>query len=131
MATTDRRTAPAVVSPVPRDVWRAVLAADPDAVATQSPEWADALPPRGYADASRLYELADGRRLVLPLAARRRAGVTVSEESWPYGWGYGGGGGGGGGPPRGGARIVLDDLRRRPAVLRAVVPMPLRGQVWD
>ena len=131
MATTDRRTAPAVVSPVPRAVWREVLAADPDAVATQSPEWADALATRGYADASRLYELADGRRLVLPLAARRRAGVTVSEESWPYGWGYGGAVVEGGDLTAADARTVLDDLRRRPAVLRAAVPMPLRGAVWD
>ena len=131
MATTDRRTAPAVVSPVPRDVWREVHAADPDAVVTQSPEWADALATRGYADASRLYELADGRRLVLPLAARRRAGVTVSEESWPYGWGYGGAVVEGGDLTAADARVVLDDLRRRPAVLRAAVPMPLRGEVWD
>jgi Acetyltransferase (GNAT) domain len=131
VATTARRPAPAVVSPVPRDVWREVLAADPDAVVTQSPQWADALTTRGYTDASRLYELADGRRLVLPLAARRRAGVTVSEESWPYGWGYGGAVVEGGDLTAADARIVLDDLRRRPAVLRAVVPMPLRGGVWD
>ena len=131
MATTDRRTAPAVVSPVPRDIWREVHAADPDAVVTQAPEWADALATRGYTDASRLYELADGRRLVLPLAARRRAGVTLSEESWPYGWGYGGAVVEGGALTATDARIVLDDLRRRPAVLRAAVPMPLRGGVWD
>lgn len=131
MTTTDRRTRPAVVSPVPRDVWREVHAADPDAVVTQSPEWADALATRGYTDASRLYELADGRRLVLPLAARRRAGVTVSEESWPYGWGYGGAVVEGGDLTAADARVVLDDLRRRPAVLRAAVPMPLRGAVWD
>jgi hypothetical protein len=131
VATTARRPAPAVVSPVPRDVWREVLAADPDAVVTQSPQWADALATRGYTDASRLYELTDGRRLVLPLAARRRAGVTVSEESWPYGWGYGGAVVEGGDLTAADARIVLDDLRRRPAVLRAAVPMPLRGGVWD
>jgi hypothetical protein len=131
VATTARRPAPAVVSPAPREVWREVMAADPDAVATQAPEWTDALATRGYTDASRLYELADGRRLVLPLAARRRAGVTVSEESWPYGWGYGGVLVEGGALTAADARIVLVDLRRRPAVLRAVVPMPLRGEVWD
>jgi hypothetical protein len=120
----------AVVTPVPRDVWREVHAADPDAVVTQSPEWLDGLTTRGYTDASRLYELADGRRLVLPLVARRRAGVTVSEESWPYGWGYGGALVEGGDLTVEHARLVLDDLRARPAVLRALTPMPLRGAVW-
>ncbi|HEY2221312.1 GNAT family N-acetyltransferase, partial [Actinomycetospora sp.] len=116
---------------VTRDVWREVLAADQDAVVTQSPEWMDCLATRGYSDASRLYSLRDGRRLVLPLAARRRAGVTLSEESWPYGWGYGGALVEGGDLTVADARMVLDDLRERPAVLRSVVPMPLRGKVWD
>lgn len=116
---------------VTRDVWREVLAADPDAVATQTPEWMDSLATRGYTDASRLYLLSDGRRLVLPLAARRRAGVTLSEESWPYGWGYGGALVEGGDLTVDDARVVLDDLRARPAVLRAMVPIPLRGRVWD
>ncbi|NMO90667.1 GNAT family N-acetyltransferase [Actinomycetospora sp. TBRC 11914] len=122
---------PAVAGPVSRDVWDEVFAADPDAVATQSPEWMDALRGRGYRDASRLYALADDRRLVLPLAARRRAGVTVSEESWPYGWGYGGALVEGGDLTVADARLVLDDLRARPAVLRGLTPMPLRGAVWE
>ena len=126
-----RRTEAAVATPVSRDVWREVLAADPDAVVTQSPEWMDCLTTRGCTDASRLYVLPDGRRMVLPLAARRRAGVTLSEESWPYGWGYGGAIVEGGDLTVADARVVLDDLRERPAVLRSVVPMPLRGQVYD
>jgi hypothetical protein len=126
-----RERTPAVVTPVSRDVWREVHAADPDAIVTQSPEWADALHSRGHSDASRLYELPDGRRLVLPLVARRRAGMTMSEESWPYGWGYGGALVEGGDLTVDDARLVLDDLRARPAVLRALTPMPLRGAVWD
>jgi hypothetical protein len=120
-----------ISTPLTRHVWREVLAADPDAVVTQSPDWMDCLAARGYSDASRLYVLRDGRRLVLPLAARRRAGVTLSEESWPYGWGYGGALVEGGGLTVADARLVLDDLRSRPAVLRSVVAMPLRGQAWD
>ncbi len=50
----DRPSRPHRHHPAPRDVWREVLAADPDAVVTQSPEWTDALATRGYTDASRL-----------------------------------------------------------------------------
>ncbi|GAA0920572.1 GNAT family N-acetyltransferase [Pseudonocardia zijingensis] len=123
-----------IVSPAPRDDWRAVLAADPDATPTQLPEWLDCLrDARGFADASRLYELPDGRRLVLPMAARAPAGIPISEESWPYGWGYGGvlveGGHGGLTPDD--CRVVLADLARRPALRRAVVPAPALGGVWQ
>lgn len=120
-----------ITSPAPRDVWRAVHHSDPDAVATQAPEWMDCLALRGYTDASRLYELPDGRRLVLPLAAKSVAGLPVSEESWPYGWGYGGLlAEGGGGLTAADCRLVLDDLESRPAVLRAVVPLPRYGSLW-
>jgi hypothetical protein len=120
-----------VTSPAPRDVWRRVLAADPDAVATQTPEWLDCLcAGRGYTDASRLYELPDGRALVLPLAATTRAGVRIAEQSWPYGWGYGGVLTDGGRPAAADVRLVLADLARRPVLRTAVVPMPLSAGVW-
>ncbi|MEJ2870563.1 GNAT family N-acetyltransferase [Actinomycetospora sp. OC33-EN08] len=111
-----------------RTVHQEVYDADPDAVVTQSPAFADALATRGYRDASRLYTLADGRRLVLPLVSRRGG---LAEQSFPYAWGYGGAVVEGGELTVADARYVLDDLRRRPALLRTVVPMPLRGAVWD
>ncbi|MCW0211865.1 MAG: GNAT family N-acetyltransferase [Pseudonocardia sp.] len=120
-----------LTSPAPRDVWRAVHRNDPEAVATQAPEWMDCLALRGYTDASRLYELPDGRRMVLPLAARSVAGIAVSEESWPYGWGYGGLLVEGGELSEEDCRVVLQDLQERPAVLRAVVPMPRHGAAWS
>jgi hypothetical protein len=121
-----------VVSPAPRDVWRAALAADPLAVATQTPEWLDCLCwATGRRDASRLYELPDGRRLVLPLVAKTVAGVTVSEESFPYGWGYGGAVVAGGGLSAAEARTVLADLAGRPGVRRGVVPLSLAGGPWS
>ena len=123
-------TTPTVVSPAPRAVWRDVFDADPDAVATQAPEWADCLTARGYTDASRLYALPDGRRLVLPLVARRRAGLPLTEESWPYGWGYGGLLSERHAPTAEDCALVLADLARRPAVLRAVTPTPTRGAPW-
>ncbi len=126
--TRSTRTRPttAVVSPAPRAVWREVMAADPDAVATQAPEWMDCLATRGYTDRSRLYLLPDGRRLVLPVAARR----VLTEQSWPYGWGYGGALVEGGDLDVASCRLVLDDLTRSRSLLHSVTPMPLRGAVW-
>jgi hypothetical protein len=120
-----------IVSPAPRDVWQRILAADPNAVATQTPEWVDGLcSARGYVDASRLYELPDGRSLILPLAAKTCSGVRITEESWPYGWGYGGALVAGGHLTVPDVRLMLADLARRPIIRAAVVPMPLTGTVW-
>jgi hypothetical protein len=128
--TTARSGGAEVVSPAPRDVWERCYAADPDAFATQSPAWMDGLrAARGYVDASRHYRLPDGRELVLPLAARRRAGVALTEESWPHGWGYGGVLAEGGATGHDVA-IVLADLARRPAVRTAVTPVPLQAARW-
>jgi Acetyltransferase (GNAT) domain len=121
-----------VVSPAPRDAWRRALAADPDAVATQTPEWLDAMcAAGGYVDASRRYELSDGRTLVLPMAATVWGGVRVAEESWPYGWGYGGAVVAGGPLTPADARLVLADLARRPVARAGVVPLPVRADAWD
>ncbi len=145
-----------VVSPAPRDAWRRALAGDPHAVATQTPEWLDCVcRSTGREDASRLYELPDGRRLVLPLVARRFAGVRVAEESFPYGWGYGGVLADRGreaersrtveegreaersrtveegGITEAEVRLVLADLARRPVVRTGVVPLSLAGAPWS
>ncbi len=121
-----------VTSPAPRDVWARVYASDPNAVPTQSPEWLDCLcATRGRVDASRAYELPDGRTAVLPLAGRRWAGVRVAEESWPYGWVYGGALVEGGELTAADAQVVLSDLARRPVVRVGVVPMPLTGRAWS
>ncbi|TQM09840.1 GNAT family N-acetyltransferase [Pseudonocardia kunmingensis] len=119
-----------VVSPAPRAAWERLYAADPDAIATQSPAWFDSVrAARGYADASRLYRMPDGRELVLPLAAQR-LGITLIEESWPHGWGYGGLLAEGGTTDRD-AAVVLADLVRRPTVRTAVTPMPLQIAGWE
>ncbi len=84
-------TKPLVVSPVPRDKWRSVLAGDPLALPEHSPEWIDALTDDGrYRDASRLYTFADGREAILPLVARRGlAGIGGWLLSYPFGLGHG------------------------------------------
>jgi len=81
-----------VTSPVPADVWEAVLKSDPDAVASQTLAWRDAVLADGrYADASRLYEFAGGRQIVLPLVRRRMLpGPAAVLASWPRTWSAGG-----------------------------------------
>jgi glycogen(starch) synthase len=119
-----------VLSPVPRDVWREALTADRTAVPTQTPEWVDWLcRNRGFRDASRLYEFTDGRRLVLPMVSRSTAGLRVTEESMPYGFGYGGGLIAHG-PTVAEIRTVLQDLTRRPVARTSLVPMPLSAGTW-
>ena len=82
-----------VASPAPRGVWRRLLAADPDALVMQSPEWIDAIcAGGGYVDASRLYETAAGGSFVLPMV--RRTGILPARlaplASMPHAWGMGG-----------------------------------------
>jgi hypothetical protein len=73
--------------PARRTDWQQALAADPDALAFQSPEWADAIVASGWhRHASREYDFG-GRTLVLPLVRRWLPPLTVS---LPYGWGSGG-----------------------------------------
>lgn len=75
-----------------RDAWQAALIADAQAVVFQTPAWLDCICAVGrHQDATRAYEAADGRRLILPLARFRglppRAGAA---SSMPWGWGTGG-----------------------------------------
>lgn len=62
----------AVVSPAPRAEWRALFDADDLALPDQTPEFTDAVCAGSSSfDESRMYELEDGRRFVLPLLRRR------------------------------------------------------------
>ena len=80
-----------VVSPAPRDIWRGVLRDDPGATAQQTPEYFDAVvTATGGTDASRFYQLRDGRQLVLPLVRQwSRIGLHV-DAAYAVGYGYGG-----------------------------------------
>lgn len=112
----------------PREQWRAVLADDPLALPEHTPEWVDAVCAGGpFTDATRLYELPDGRRFVLPLVRRTGLG-GVAGQLWslPRSWGLGGLVG-----PHLDAdvvRAVVDDLASRPAVRVVVRPDPLRDE---
>jgi GNAT acetyltransferase-like protein len=120
-----------VRSPAPREEWRELLALDPLALETQSPEWADAMcASRHYTDASRLYEFADGRRVLLPLLRRSLGGIAVSEASNPMHCGVGGVVAAGGPQPEEIA-AVLTDLNRRTVAVRSFLPHPLTAGVWE
>ena len=121
-----------VTSPAPRAVWRQLASADGNALASQTPTWLDCICATGpYEDASRLYEFEGGRRLVVPLARRRGwPARLVGEDSWPSDWGIGGPLVSPGTPDETEARVVFDDLARRPALRVGVRFGPGADPVW-
>ncbi|SDY92749.1 Acetyltransferase (GNAT) domain-containing protein [Micromonospora pattaloongensis] len=122
-----------VTSPAPAGAWAEVLASAPRALPTQTPEWLDCVcAVGGYRNASRLYETADGRRLVLPLVRRAvLPGVLWTESSGPTGWGPAGLLGEGGEVRPDDARMVFADLADRHALRVSVRPDPATGPSWD
>jgi Acetyltransferase (GNAT) domain len=98
------------VSPAPRESWASVLQASSEATIFQTPAWLDACcAGGGFEDASRLYETADGRRIVLPMVRPKHLARLRPSRSMPDGWGFGGAIAPGELRPEDVA-IVLDDL---------------------
>lgn len=119
------------ISPVPRDLWEALLRADPYALESQSPAWTDAACASGrYEDASRLYETLTGRLLVLPVLRRSASrGPLAVEAANPHGWGVGGlVAEGGATPPE--VAAVFGDLAARRVVSQRLLPNPLFAEAW-
>jgi hypothetical protein len=119
-----------VQSEASREVWRAVLAGDPQALPDHSPEWVDAICSGGrFEDATRHYEFGGERRFVLPLVRRRGpAGVGGWLGSYPTGWGSGGLLGADLDPRV--VRTVVDDLRSLGTARVVIRPDPLRAAAW-
>jgi hypothetical protein len=68
-----------------------VLGTSEEATIFQTPEWLDACcAGGGFEDASRLYEIADGREIVVPMVRPKRLTAVRPTRSMPDGWGYGG-----------------------------------------
>lgn len=113
-----------------RAEWRAVLAADPDALPEHAPEWVDAICQAGpYTNATRLYTLSDGRRFVVPLVRRTGpAGIGGWLLSPPPAWGMGGVVG----PDLDTAalRLILTDLQGAGAQRLWFRPDPTRAALW-
>jgi hypothetical protein len=82
-----------------------------------------------WADATRSYRSADGRRIVLPLARRRGVGAHGIEASMPTHWGFGGIVAEGGVTPDD-VRLVLRDLAARPVLRQSLRPNPLHGRLY-
>jgi hypothetical protein len=111
-----------------RSVWEELLGADRDAVISQTPAWLDCVCGLGrHEDASRAYETADGRRLVLPLARGRRLPMAAS---MPFGWGTGGLVAAGRVEPDDVAG-VLADLRAAGHLRLEVRPGPAGTAMWE
>jgi len=117
-----------VTTPAPREEWERIATGDPGAVAEHFPRWTDAICAVGpWEDASRCYELADGRRFVLPLVRHRRVpgGWYASP---PPAWGFGGLVG----PDldAGVVERVVEDLRGMGAVRISIRPDPTTAEAW-
>jgi hypothetical protein len=117
-----------VTTPAPRDVWAEILAEDPHSLVTQSPGWLDGRRGPGfYQDASRLYRLRDGRRLVLPLVRRRGlGGGRLALQS-----SFMGGLIASGGVSPADVALVAADLSSRPALRTVIRPNPLLAVEWS
>jgi Acetyltransferase (GNAT) domain len=112
-------------------VWHDLHQADLCALPTQTPEWLDCLVAMGgYRDASRLYELPDGRMALLPLVRRSYpTGGSLVLQSMPNNWGYGGLI-----APDGVSTdlvsTVLDDLAGTPTLRLRIRPNPMHATAW-
>jgi Acetyltransferase (GNAT) domain len=120
-----------VVTPPARDTWRAVWTASTEATIFHLPEWLEACcQTGGFDDTTRLYETADGARIVFPLV-RSRALRPRWRTTWsmPVGWGLGGPFGSR--PLRGDdVALMLNDLRRESGRL-VISPGPVTGGLWE
>jgi lipid II:glycine glycyltransferase (peptidoglycan interpeptide bridge formation enzyme) len=87
----------------------------------------DAICESRWTDVTRCYQLADGRRLILPMARAPRP--VPFESSQRTHWGFGGLLADGGVQP-GDIALVATDLGQRRALRTAVRPNPLRGAEW-
>ena len=119
------------ISPAPRETWEQVFGADPFALETQSPAWAEAMCAAGrFRDASRLYETADGRILVFPNLRRARpGGAAAIEGSNPLHCGVGGLLAPGGATP-GDVAAVFRELASQRVLRRSIYPNPLLQSAW-
>ena len=127
-ATTTLHNAIRLTTPAPRDVWQQLMQSDSDALPYQSPEWFDCILHIGnYKDASRLYEMPDGRFLLMPLVRHPYLPIQFSP---PHGWGMGG--------LLSSSEIypeditaIFEDLRQNALVRTSIRPNPRQGDLWE
>jgi hypothetical protein len=132
VAPTARRRAQFTSGPAPLDVWDEVFARADRALPSQAPTWLRCVcAVDGLEDATRLYQTADGRRLVLPLVRRSRLGRLASTlDSLPTGWGPAGLLSDGGLITPDDVAMVFADLAGQ-AFRVTVRPDPAYASIWD
>jgi hypothetical protein len=81
-----------VISPAPWEAWQGLRDSDSGAVVSQSLPWLQAMcQASALRDASRLYQLPTGRRVLVPMVRPLRVPtVLATAASWPWAWGVGG-----------------------------------------
>ncbi len=119
-----------VISPAPRTEWQRIVAADPYALVSQTPQWTDVICASGrYEDVSRMY-VQDERTFVLPFLRRVGArGPLAIEASNPTYWGVGGIVEPGG-PRSDDIATTFRDLGGNRVLRRSIVPNPLLADIW-
>ncbi|SIM50390.1 GNAT family N-acetyltransferase [Micromonospora cremea] len=122
-----------VTSPAPVGAWEQVLASASNALPSQTPTWLRCVcTVEGYEDVSRLYETADGRRLVLPLVRRPGLGpILATDFGLPIGWGPGGLVCDGGELRPEDVRMVVGDLAQRYVLSTMIRPDPATAGTWE
>jgi hypothetical protein len=121
-----------VITPAPRVAWQRLVDCDANALPFQTPAWTDAVCRSGrWADASRLYQFADGREVMLPLVRRRRPGGTglTTLASMPPQWGSGGAVAAEMVSPAD-AAVILEDLHGAAPLRVLLRPNPLVSEPW-
>lgn len=120
-----------VISPAPRAAWNELIAADQEALVTQSPDWADtACEASGFHDASRLYDFSGGQRILLPLVEKAFAPGLREMASMPNAWGMGGVISAR--PPTAAEMgYVMNDLASQPHIRLSIRPNPLQARLWE
>lgn len=111
--------------------WSDFYQNDPDALVTQSPNWAQSLIElENGEDASKVYEFAGGRSYMLPLIKKRNPlAIGRSYGSMPHSWGVGGLLGIDRPTPHE-MKLIWDDLSQLPAALLRLRPNPFHNQLW-
>ncbi len=114
-----------------REPWRRVLALDPNAVVSQTPQWMDCVCASGrYEDATRAYAGNGGSQLILPLARLRLPPASNVVMSMPFAWGNGGLISPGGHLTASQVAAVVGDLASQRALLISVRPSPATASAW-
>jgi hypothetical protein len=121
-----------VHSPADRDAWKELMAVDPNALVTQSPEWLEATcTVKNYMDASRIYEISGRGTFILPMVRTAHVPRSLSTLSgYPSSWGFGGILGSVRPEPQD-IHLIIENLLQQPEPRIMIRPNPLLSKTWN